>query len=130
MSLRSSRTGTLFSLTGVLHCTIGLLIPELSQPLFRTIADLSVETSDLTERYARECTVWFQFSGLMMILCGQMFTKQLSTPESETFLGWSLVSLGAGLAIIMPVSGAWLILAQGIRVLYLNESPSESKRVD
>eukprot|EP00339_Tiarina_fusa_P020612 CAMPEP_0117039502 /NCGR_PEP_ID=MMETSP0472-20121206/27720_1 /TAXON_ID=693140 ORGANISM="Tiarina fusus, Strain LIS" /NCGR_SAMPLE_ID=MMETSP0472 /ASSEMBLY_ACC=CAM_ASM_000603 /LENGTH=51 /DNA_ID=CAMNT_0004750011 /DNA_START=103 /DNA_END=255 /DNA_ORIENTATION=+ len=50
-----SLSGTLMIGTGILHCGVGFLIPELSAPLMRTIQERTLKVSDINERYAREC---------------------------------------------------------------------------
>lgn len=123
MSLQPARVGILLCCTGALHCGVGILIPELRKPLIQTLTTLTVEHPNLTERYARECTVWFQISGLLMVLCGYMLAK--SSLLHDHVVGWSLVIMGGGLATIMPVSGAWLILALGGCILFAQDDQQQ-----
>ena len=58
----------------------------------------------------REACFWFLFAGFAMMLIGALvhwIEKQvLLLPR---FLGWSLLAIGLGVVLIMPVSGGWLL---------------------
>jgi hypothetical protein len=112
-------TANLLIGTGLVHCGFGLMAPELRVPLFRSIRDLSVVVSDVNEHYARECCFWFQFAGVMMMVQGYYIRS--SSKEPPKWFGWALSAIGIVGATLMPLSGFWLLLAQGIRILSIEE---------
>ena len=115
-------TANLLIGTGIIHCGLGLAVPELRNPLFRSIRDISVAVPDVNERYARECCFWFQFAGVMMIVQGcYIGSSSRESKEPPKWFGWALSAIGIAGAILMPTSGFWLILAQGIRILWIQE---------
>ena len=107
--------------TGIVHCGFGLMVPELRLPLFRSIRDISVVVSDVNEHYTRECCFWFQFAGVMMIVQGCYMRSSNPSKEPPKWFGWALSAIGIVGVALMPISGFWLLLAQGIRILYIQE---------
>jgi hypothetical protein len=68
---------------------------------------------------SRASLFWFLFTGLMMILCGQLcfwIERQLGR-TLPAFVGWELLILSVIGAVLMPISGIWLILAQAIYII-------------
>ena len=143
-----SLTGNLLFATGVLHNTVGFLIPELAGPFWRIVADggLVATPGDINEHYAREATFWFQFAGWAMMMQGYYMrhtalmirkhqtgtTTSRNKPstttideEAPTAVGLAMTTMGLVGAYCMPVSGFWLILAQGMRVLWILHSRPE-----
>jgi hypothetical protein len=111
--------------TGAIHSAVGLLIPELREPLFRALAELREgfsSTLEINEHYAREAGFWFQLCGALMIMQGctmRSYSAELQK-ECPTWLGWGITFIGAGGCFFMPQSGFWLVLPQGLRIVYLN----------
>lgn len=119
-----SLTYKLLTGTGVLHCMVGFCIPELRDPTLRVLSELTVESTSLPERYAREAGVWFQVGGITMMMLGGLIAS--SRKEAPKWFGWSLVGLGGVGATIMPKSGFWFLLFQGIRIVWIQQ-PSTNK---
>lgn len=99
-----SLTGILLQITGVIHCAVGIAIPELRGPFLRTLTERKVEFPgiDWQERHARECAVWFHFGGIMMLLQGHYISSKKE--EAPAWFGWSLVGIGCAGILVMPVS--------------------------
>lgn len=76
---------------------------------------------DVHEHYARECCFWFQFAGVMMIVQGCYIRSANQSKAPPKWFGMTLSAIGIVGATLMPISGFWLILAQGIRLLYIQE---------
>jgi|UniRef100_A0A7S2UI94 hypothetical protein len=116
-----SLSSALWTSTGIIHCLIGAAIPELREPLMRVIVEGTVQTSDMADRYEREATVWFQVAGFLMIFQGyawKQYIQETRKEELPRWWGWSLTLLGGVGVKMMPQSGFWLVLAQGLRILY------------
>jgi hypothetical protein len=137
-----SLTGNLLFATGVLHNAVGFLVPELAGPFWRIVADGGlIATQDINEHYAREATFWFQFAGYAMMMQGYYIhhtasmlkkhkARQLDDTsfdeEAPTWLGCALTTIGSVGVYCMPVSGFSLVLAQGLRVLWIHYTHSAS----
>lgn len=106
--------GSLLIGTGVLHTLIGFAFA--ARPLAGIRRDGIVNA--IHSHPERQAWVWFMFSGWSLIALGQLVRweqRQGSMPPRS--LGWHLTAMGAVLAVLMPVSGGWLLLAQGILLL-------------
>jgi len=121
MSLTTS--WNLFMGTGLIHCCVGLLIPEIRQPLVRIGTEWTTEVGDMQDRYPRECAFWFHFGGIMMISQGYLLRRYcLETGKrSPRWFGWYLTALGALSVSVMPTSGFWLVIGQGLWILSWGE---------
>ena len=112
----------LWSTTGLVHCLVGLAIPELRDPLLRVLTEGTTEVSNnIADRYEREATVWFQVAGIMMILQAWAWKEWVNVTRREElprWWGWSLTLMGIGGVKIMPQSGFWFVLAQGLRIVW------------
>ncbi len=60
----------------------------------------------------RPLAFWFVFGGLTTLLLGALIDwLEAQRPERlPAFLGWGLLGLGLAAAVLMPVSGGWLLL--------------------
>jgi Family of unknown function (DUF6463) len=136
-----SLTGNLLFATGVLHSGVGFMIPELAEPFWRIVHDGGrIKTLDIHERYARRATFWFQITGCVMMMLGYYIrhialllkkhkARQLDEALDEevpTFLGYALTIIGSVGVFCMPTSGFPLVLAQGLRVLWIQYSRNGS----
>lgn len=66
----------------------------------------------------REVAFWhLTFGAMIVILGGLVHWAQSRTGTLPAFLGWSLLALGLLGAVLVPVSGFWLVLAQAVMML-------------
>ena len=129
MSLTIS--GNLFMATGVLHCAVGLLIEEIRTPLLRIVREGTVEvTSSLSDQYERECAFWFEFGGIMMMAQGYLLRQYCLETQKlppQWFGGFLTFVSGLGV-MVMPKSGFWLALGQGLYILWSGRSDNRTKK--
>ena len=126
MSLTSSN---LLISTGILHSGIGLLIPELRVPLLRIVTERTTQIADVHDKFERECSFWFQVAGIMMISQGYLLRNycQATRKKAPQWFGWYLTGMGTVGVIVMPASGFWLILGQGMLILYQCDDTYDKK---
>ncbi len=96
--------------TGIIHTLVGLL--AYAAPL----ADIGrAGVFNAVGSHAdRDAAVWFLLSGVLLITLGQLSRwAQQHTGTLPAFLGWTLLGVGAAVAILMPVSGWPLVAAAG-----------------
>jgi Family of unknown function (DUF6463) len=126
MSLLSSN---LLTGTGLIHCAFGLAVPELRVPLTRVLSEGTTQVDDVGDRYQRECSFWYQFGGLMMISHGFLLRHycQETGRSVPKWFGWYLTGLSTLGVFVMPESGFWLVLGQGLYILYAQKGTSDMK---
>ena len=90
---------------GVLHTLAGLLTFHSSlwaiarEGFVNTVAGQAPE---------RSTTLWFMLTGFGLLLIGGLTDELERRGEPlPAFLRWSLLAIGVGVAVILPVSGAW-----------------------
>jgi hypothetical protein len=68
--------------------------------------------------FSRMAVFWFLFSGLAVILLGQLvlWTERRLDRPVPAFIGWQLLALSIVTAVFIPVSGAYLVI---ILALYM-----------
>lgn len=104
--------------TGILHSVIGLILGW--ETLLAMHQDNWLASTMIGDQilFDREAISWFLLSGFFWILFGLMLQKALDEgfipPVS---LAWGFVLIGILVAIIMPISGAYLFIVQGIILL-------------
>ena len=104
--------------TGILHSVIGLILGW--ETLLAMHQDNWLASTMIGDQilFDREAISWFLLSGFFWILFGLMLQKALDDgfipPVS---LAWGFVLIGILVAIIMPISGAYLFIVQGIILL-------------
>ncbi len=68
--------------------------------------------------FDREVAFWHVAFGMtVLILGGLVHWAQARTGTLPAFLGWSLLAFGVVGAILVPVSGFWLVLPQAVLML-------------
>ena len=66
----------------------------------------------------REVAFWhLTFGAMVVVLGGLVHWTQSQTGTLPAFLGWSLLALGLFGAVLVPVSGFWLVLSQAVMML-------------
>ena len=86
----------LWSGTGLVHCLVGLAVPELRGPLLRVIREGTVEAANLEERHARGAAVWFHLFGGMVFLQGlawKQYARETNAQELPRWWGWSVTGI-------------------------------------
>lgn len=106
----------MMELTAYIHSAFGLI---LTWEIIWTIGSEGV-VNTVYDQYDRQAAFWFMFTGAMMWLLARfmrwtVIRQHQSLPAS---LGWHLIILSAAGAIMMPESGLWLVLAQGIIIVW------------
>ena len=105
--------------TGILHSVIGLILGW--ETLLAMHQDNWLASTMIGDQilFDREAISWFLLSGIFWILFGLMLQKALDEgfipPMS---LAWGFILVGIIVAIIMPISGAYLFIIQGIVLLF------------
>ena len=96
---------------GLIHGVFGLVV-------FRDTLNLLVAEgliNTVNGEPDRELAFWFIAFGVLVIVLGALVEwcerRGVGLPQ---FLGWSLLGFTALLLLIMPISGAWLLLAPSI----------------
>lgn len=111
-------SGYFLVFTGIIHNLIGLALGW--QSLVGMHQDNWFASTIVNGEmiFQREAIVWFLLTGFFWILFGLMLQKALKegfTPPLS--LAWGFITIGIVVAIIMPVSGAYLFIIQGVILL-------------
>ena len=92
---------------GIIHAVFGLVV--FRGTLNILLAEGLINT--VNGQPDRELAFWFIAFGILAILLGALTDwcerRRVGLPQ---FLGWSLLGFTALLLLIMPISGAWLLL--------------------
>ncbi len=111
-------SGLLLIGTGVIHNMIGIILGwdflavMASEGLWNT-AEQSVLPGML---HTRAELLWFLMLGFAWIMIGALLhghIRSQQTPPAKLY-GWALFMKGIVIAILLPASGAWLFLPQGL----------------
>lgn len=104
--------------TGIIHNLIGLMM---GWPILLEMANAGWISSTVVDGQVlmdREAISWFLITGFFWIAFGLTLQKTIEQgfipPVS---LGWNFIIIGTIVAFIMPVSGAYLFVIQGIILL-------------
>ncbi|WP_309118115.1 DUF6463 family protein [Paenibacillus sp.] len=105
------QVGLLLALTGLLHSVVGLilygdaLLPIATEGLWNTMQEGDWE---------RLNAFWFMMFGFLLMLIGYIVSWVLKQTQLRppTVVGWSILAIGIVGAVIMPISGFWLVLPQ------------------
>ena len=106
--------GNLLMATGVLHNVVGVVgfrrqLSAIHRERYFNTVDRDLE---------RNAAFWFLITGVQLMILGQqtrVVQKQAGAVPAS--LGWNLLAISVPGIIVMPVSGFWLVLAQGLLVL-------------
>ena len=118
----SKYSGIYLMLTGVIHNVIGLIM---AWPILLDIHQdgwFNTIESSAGIHYDRSAILWFLLVGFFWMLLGYLmhaWLKQLNKPL-PSILGYGFILLGGVTCILLPASGAWLFLPQGVVIVLDN----------
>ncbi len=124
-------SGPLLMATGVLDLLVCLLL--YAGPLAAIAQDGFFNAVEFNPaQFDREAAFWHVTFGTTVLILGALVHwAQARTGTLPAFLGWSLFALGVAGAILMPVSGFWVILPQAVLMLVVaRRGRSESFAVE
>jgi len=110
--------------TGVIHNVIGfaegwdMLAAMVYEGLWDTVEVAIPEGAEHT----RAELLWFLMLGFAWMMVGALLhgnIRRQQIPPAKIW-GWILVAKGLLVAIVLPVSGAWLFLPQGLILIFAN----------
>ncbi|HEX2214041.1 MAG TPA: DUF6463 family protein [Mycobacterium sp.] len=123
MTTTTKRLGDAVITTGVLHNLLGgylyrrQLAGMARDGLLNSASDARLGTVDGERRHT---AFWFLMSGLAFITMGASIRRSGDTGEPiARALGPGMAAMGALGAACMPVSGFWLLLAEGVGAVVL-----------
>ena len=110
--------------TGVIHNLIGfvagwdMLVAMVHEGLWNTI---EVPIAD-GAKHTRAELLWFLMLGFAWMMVGALLHGNIRMKKAPpvTSWGWVLLAKGLLVAIVLPVSGAWLFLPQGLIIIFAN----------
>lgn len=108
-------TGLIFMLTGILHVVTGVVV---FRHLFNAMVAMGLVNS-AREPVDHQLAFWFTFTGLVMGLTGYLMdwvVRQKGLVLPGTF-GYVLTGLCVVGIVLIPPSGFWLVLPQGIYLI-------------
>ena len=113
------RSGWLLVAIGVLHCAIGLVLSwDIVIAWNKAGWWHSIERAGVMhmDRFA---ALWFQITGVSWMLLGWLTQQWLNRLGAvPPLLGGALVAMGLLVGGVLPVSGAWLFVALGLRMAW------------
>ncbi len=105
--------------TGIIHNSIGLVMG------WSIIAGIhadgwwnTVEPRGEMD-FARSAILWFLVLGFFWMILGHLMQQWLNQTRRPlpALTGWGLLANGVLVAVVLPTSGAWLVIAQGLVIL-------------
>lgn len=106
--------------TGVIHNTIGLImgwsiLVGMHQAGWWNTVEAGGEIN-----FARSAILWFLVLGFFWMLLGYLMQQWLrhSRQPLPALLGWGMLAAGLLVAFVLPASGAWLFIPQGLLILW------------
>lgn len=115
--------GSLLMLIGGLHQAVGLVLfrKELLE-----MARAGVFASVGEDTSARAAAFWFLAAGGFMMFAGALGHHVERTPGRQlpAGFGWGLLGLAVFCIVPMPITGAWLLVPLGLRVLLQARTPA------
>ncbi len=118
-------SGYFLAATGVFHNIIGVI---LTWPFLVDMHHSGWWATTMVDNqilFEREATLWFITVGFFWILFGLTLQKILDQGvKLPEMLGWGFILIAILLIIIIPISGAYLFLLQGVLILMAAKSSS------
>jgi hypothetical protein len=110
------KSGIFLIATGIIHNAMGFAF---GWPVLQTIAHAGFVNS-IHDEMDRKAIFWFLFSGFMMMALGkfmQHYINQFDKPVPD-FIGYYLLALTVIGCVMMPLSGFWIVLPQGVIIIF------------
>lgn len=108
-------TGYYLLATGIIHNLIGLGLGWDTLVAMHADGWLSATVVNGEMLFDREAISWFLITGTFWILFGLTLQKALNEGfQPPLSLGIGFIAIGIVIAILMPVSGAYLFIVQGV----------------
>jgi hypothetical protein len=105
-------SGRLLVATGVLHNIVGVLI---GYPYMLEMWQAGLWNS-VDPHMSRVAIFWFLLFGFLLMMVGQVIAGYVR-PVPKAF-GWSLLAMSTLGALMMPISGFWLVIPQALYLLW------------
>ncbi|MCF6257861.1 MAG: DUF6463 family protein [Gammaproteobacteria bacterium] len=110
--------------TGVIHNLIGfvagwdMLVGMVYEGLWNTV---TVPIADGAQ-HTRAELLWFLMLGFAWMMVGTLLHGNIQRQKipPATSWGWILFAQGLFIAVVLPASGAWLFLPQGLIIIFAN----------
>ncbi|HEY7885128.1 MAG TPA: DUF6463 family protein [Cellvibrionaceae bacterium] len=105
--------------TGVIHNTIGLVMGwDILAGIHHDGWWHTVENAEGID-FARSAIVWFLVLGFFWMIMGHLMQAwlKLTAKPLPLAVGWGMVAVSVWVALVLPISGAWLVIAQGIIII-------------
>jgi hypothetical protein len=102
---------------GVGHALLGPLV--FREPLGAMLREGLVNTIGPVGDFDREAAFWFLVFSATLILWGQLVAHAQARGDARVLavVGWNMLAVGAIGALVMPVSGFWMVVALAPLVL-------------
>ncbi len=116
--------------TGVIHSAVGLIMGWSILVGMHQAGWWNTVEAGGQINFARSAILWFLVLGFFWMLLGYLMQQWLrySDRPLPALLGWGMLAAGVLVAFILPVSGAWLFIPQGLLILWPHWSGSSSLR--
>lgn len=102
--------------TGIIHNAIGFIMGwEILWDIHRDGWWNTIENAQGID-FARSAIIWFLVLGFFWMLMGWLMQAwQRETQKSlPGTIGWGMLAMGVWVAVMLPASGAWLVILQGL----------------
>lgn len=102
--------GPVLMVTGIGHSLLGLVL--FREPIASILGE-GIANTIRHGQYARAAAFWFLLFGPICFLLGQLVKHAIEHGDRWllTVVAWNLVAIGVVGALIMPVSGFWILIA-------------------
>ncbi len=105
--------------TGIIHNAIGLIMGwDILLGIHREGWWNTVESPQGID-FARSAITWFLVLGFFWMMMGWLMQcwQRVTHKPLPGLIGWGMLIMGAWVAILVPASGAWLVIVQGLIVM-------------
>lgn len=107
--------------TGIIHNIIGFIMGwEILRGMHQDGWWHTIETAQGID-FARSAITWFLVLGFFWMLMGYLMQvwQQETQKPLPGIIGWGMLTIGVWVTVMLPASGAWLVILQGL-ILILN----------